>query len=107
MLRLFKGFAGLLLVLLLAAGSLLWLLDVNTFKEPIVRLVAEKTGRRLTIQGEMALTLFPHLELRLGKMVLANADGFSAEPFAELGSAHLQLALWPLLKRQWQVEVFA
>ncbi|MBF0098555.1 MAG: AsmA family protein [Magnetococcales bacterium] len=104
MFRLFKWLLGTLLMLLLAAGSLLWLLDVNTFKEPIVRLVAEKTGRRLTIQGEMALTLFPHLGLRLGKMALANAEGFSAEPFAELGSAYLQLAPLPLLKRQWQVE---
>ncbi|WP_130471924.1 AsmA family protein [Candidatus Magnetaquicoccus inordinatus] len=104
MAKLFKALLLLILLLCMAASALLWLLDPNSYKEQIIQLVGEKIGRRLSIHGQISWQLFPSLALRVGSASLANAEGFSAEPFAEWQELHLQLALQPLLKRQLQVE---
>ncbi|MBF0182797.1 MAG: AsmA family protein [Magnetococcales bacterium] len=102
--KLLKWTAAFFLMITLAVGTLLWWFDANFYKEQIARLVEEKTGRRLTIQGDLSLTLFPNLGIRIGQMSLANGAGFATEPFAQLTTAHLQVALQPLLKRHLQVQ---
>ena len=67
-------------------------------RQRIVDFVKERTGRTLDIRGEVELSFWPDLGIRLGALTLSERD--SAEPFAGIESARLRLELEPLLSRE-------
>ncbi len=85
-----------LAVLGVALAATLALVDVNRFKPEIERAVADRTGRRLTIDGELSLSLLPQPALTLPRATLSGPGG-SGE-FAGLAGARVDVALWPLLR---------
>ena len=92
---------GLLVAILLAAGIYLrFFFDPNAFKPQITALVEERTGRQLSIEGEIGVSLFPWLALQAGPLVLGNAAGFGPEPFARVGRVDARIRLMPLLERR-------
>ena len=92
-----------LLLLLAAAAPVLvvTLVDANRFKPLIVEAVAEHTGRRLELPGDLAWSLSPALRLRLelGALRLAQPAGFGTGPFLESRRAAVAVDLLPLLSR--------
>ena len=72
---------GLLVVL---AVALLFIVDPNDYKGQIASKVEEQTGRTLSIEGDMALSVFPWLGLEIGRTQLSNAEGFGDEPMARM-----------------------
>lgn len=72
--------------------------DANKLKSEVVQIVKDKKQRTLAIDGDMALSFWPSLGLRLGRVRLSEhaSDG----EFAALDSARVSLALLPLLSRQ-------
>lgn len=96
---------GLLLLILLAAALLIPLfVDPNEHKETIISEVKEATGRDLTIQGDIELSIFPWLGLKLGSVQLSNAVGFGENPFIALNHAQVRIKLLPLLSKQLVVD---
>lgn len=93
-----SGATILLLVALAVALPLLF--DPNDHKEEIAKLVRDKTGRNLDIQGDVSLSVFPWLGVETGKISLANPPEFGDEAMAELDEASVRLRLLPLLSRQ-------
>lgn len=89
------------LVLVLAGGLAYWIatFDARDYHAHIVRLVEERTGRTLQIQGEVALSFWPGASVRLGALTLSERDG--ASRFASIESARLKLKLRPLLEREF------
>lgn len=102
--KLFKR-TGTVLIVLLAlvialAIALPMLIDPNDYKDRIAAEVEDRTGRELTITGDLELTVFPWLGVRSGAMSLAQAPGFDDEvPFASFGVAEARVKLLPLLFR--------
>ncbi|MES2071836.1 MAG: AsmA family protein [Pseudomonadota bacterium] len=94
------GIALLLAALLFGAllGYLAFGFDANQFKSQIVQLVKDKKQRTLSIDGNIKLSVFPSLGIDLGKTSLSARD--SDSNFATLKSAHISLALLPLLKKE-------
>ena len=91
----------------LAVGTVLvltQLVDPNEYKPQIARIVAEKTGRDLDLQGDLQLTFFPWLGVETGKLSLANAPGFGETPMVSVENARVQAKLLPLLKRRLEVD---
>lgn len=88
---------GLFLVLILA---LPFIIDPNQYKDEIVQLVKDKTGRELRIDGEIGVTVFPWLGVELNKLSLSNAPGFGATPFASVEQAVVRIKLLPLLRKE-------
>ncbi len=97
----------------IALGSLLGLLllviaviaatfNPNDYKDTVIKLVQEKTGRTLALPGELKLTFYPRLGAQLGKVSLSE-KGAPAE-FVGVDSAHVSLALLPLLGRNVVVD---
>jgi AsmA protein len=84
-----------LVVAVLAAVAMLF--DPNDYKDDITAAVARATGRQLTLDGDLALALFPTVRIAIGSAALSNAQGFGPEPMAKIGSAELRLAVLPLL----------
>lgn len=99
--RLFKFVAiaagGLLALVIVAAILVSLFFDPNDFRDRISASVRESTGRELTIEGDIALKLFPWFAVEVGQTRLGNAEGFGDEPFASFDGARLSVRLMPLL----------
>src|SRR5690606_2488720 len=90
------------LVIVLAVGVAL-LFDPNDYKDQITAAVNQATGRELTLEGDLELSVFPSLGISLGSARLSNAAGFDERPFAEIESAALDVELLPLLARRIEI----
>jgi len=75
----------------------------NDYKGRVAREVKASTGRDLTLQGDIKLSVFPWIALQLGPVSLGNPEGFGAEPFLTLQHAALRVKLLPLLRKELQV----
>ncbi|HEY4128518.1 MAG TPA: AsmA family protein [Gammaproteobacteria bacterium] len=93
----------LVLLVILLAVALPFLINPNSFKEEIAKLVKDKTGRELVIQGDIKLSIFPWLGMQIGPAELSNAKGFSSVPFASITETDVHVKFWPLLHRQVEV----
>ena len=81
--------AVLVTLIVITAVALPLLFDPNDYKPQITELVKEQTGRDLKIPGEIELSVFPWLGIKLGKVELSNAKGFGKHqrPLIHLGAA--------------------
>jgi len=101
--KLIKIFLGiivsLILIIVLAAILIPIFVDPNDFKEQIAQQVQQQTGRKLTIEGDIDLSISLPLSvsLELGKLELSNAKGFEDKPFAKMQGASVFVAIMPLL----------
>jgi AsmA protein len=87
------GFIALLVVLSIAVSLLF---DANAFRGKISAQVEQNLHRQLTI-GDLHLSLFPTLGVRIKNVTLSNAEGFGEEPMAQVGEAKVGVRILPLL----------
>ncbi len=73
-------------------------LDVAKLKAELAQVIKEKKQRTLNIEGDVALSVWPSLGVKLGKTTLSEQR--SEQLFAALDSAHISVAIFPLLKMQ-------
>ena len=101
--RLLLGLAVLAILLVGGIFLALNLIDPNDYKDKIQSLALEKTGRELSIDGDIGLSYFPWAGLSLGSMAMANPDGFGDSAFVQIDSAQVKVKLLPLLKKSVEV----
>lgn len=108
MAKLIKILVGLIVVVVVLIGAAVLILpqviDPNDYKDEIVQIVKEKTGRDLRIDKPLALSVFPWLGVEAGGVMLGNAPGFGDQPFARVEQLGVRVKLLPLLKRQIEVD---
>lgn len=92
--------ASLVGILIIAAIGLLLFFDPNDYRDEIAAQVEKATGRELTIEGDLSLSVFPWLAVEVGRTRLANAPGFGEQPFATFERAELSVRLVPLILRR-------
>lgn len=95
--------AGLLFLGLVAVVSASFLVDLNDFKGQIEAAVQENTGRKMSIEGEVSLSIFPWLGVTTEKITLNNAEGFDAQPFVHINEGQIKVKLIPLLFKRVEV----
>ena len=106
-----KGLIGLILtfvllvVIILAAIAVF--VDPNDYKQDIVALVKQNTGRDIVLQEPINLSLFPWLGIETGGVTLGNAPGFGETPFARIERLALKLKLVPLLSQNIEVDTLS
>ena len=101
LLKIFAIAAVAMVVLLIAAAIVLTIVvDPNRYRDDIVKVVKEQTGRDLKIDGKLSLTFFPWLGLETKRLELSNASGFGKEPFAVVDSTETKVKLLPLFRGQ-------
>lgn len=88
---------GLALVFAAAVGYILATFNPNDYKPQIIKAVKENTHRDLTLGGDIKLTVFPSIGVTLNKISLSEYR--SERTFASVESAHVSLALLPLLSK--------
>ncbi|MGE4420845.1 MAG: AsmA family protein [Pseudodesulfovibrio sp.] len=91
------GLGVCLILFIIAAVVFMAVFDPNDYKDRISRAVRDETGRTLTFDGDIGLTFFPSLGVRLGGLSLSNAEGFGPEPMVSVRSALVTVRLVPLL----------
>ncbi|MCK5696521.1 MAG: AsmA family protein [Gammaproteobacteria bacterium] len=91
--------SSVVLIVLLLVLLIPILVDPNDYKDKISDYVEQKTGRTLTIEGDidLALSLPLSLSLELGHVELSNTKGFKDKYIARIQHASLHVALMPLL----------
>jgi len=89
------GLGAVAALLALALVALIAFVDVNRFKPDVEQAVQQRLQRTLTIDGDLALTVFPRLGVALPKTSLSERR--SSAVFASIDGARVSLALLPLL----------
>ncbi|HHA18646.1 MAG TPA: AsmA family protein, partial [Methylophaga sp.] len=95
-----------LVVIIVIAGliALPFIVDPNDYKQEISDQVEKATGRTLTLDGDIGLSVFPWIALEMGPLSLSNAKGFKAEHFAKVEAAEIRIKLMPLLQKQLEMD---
>lgn len=76
--------------------------DPNDYRDQLTRTVAEKTGRTLTLEGDLRLTFFPKIGVGLGRTTLSEAN--SSDEFVSINDVRVALAVIPLLSKRFVVD---
>ena len=93
---------GLVLALAAALAYVAATFDPNRYKGDIEKLVKERTGRTLGFEGDLGLAFWPSLGVKVGRVTLSRRA--SAHEFASLDSAHVAVAVLPLLRGEVLVD---
>lgn len=96
------GIAGLLLLVIAAAVIFVMTFDANRYKPQVERLVQEKTGRTLRLQGPLEATVWPSIGAKVAGVTLSERG--SDQQFVALDNAHASVGLMALLRGQVVVD---
>jgi AsmA protein len=94
---------GLVALVVIALLLVVLFVDPNDYRDDIERVVESKTGRQLTLSGDLHLTVFPWLALKAGPATLGDAPGFGDEPFVSIQEARVGVRLLPLIRGKIEV----
>jgi AsmA protein len=86
---------GLLVLLAGAVAVFVMTFDPNKYKGQIEQLVKDKTGRTLTLQGNLEVAVWPALGAKVAGVTFFEPNG--KDQFIALDSAHVSVAVMPLL----------
>jgi len=90
--------AAAVVLLAVGAAAILSQIDLGPYYRGVaIDKVAEATGRKLSINGEMKLKLLPALALTVKDVAFANPDWVADRTLIKAGEVSVQIALRPLL----------
>jgi len=102
--RLLITFLAIIVLFVVALIAAYFLIDAESFKQKLIAEVNSATGRELTIDGDLDISLFPQLGLSVNNISLSNAKGFSEKPFASLSRAEFGIKLIPVFSREIEAD---
>ncbi len=98
---------GVLLVLLVGAVvAAPFLVPAETIKSQLTAQVEAATGRQLTVDGELDLSVLPNLAVAMGDVHFANAEGSDVADMVSLRELKVQLKVLPLLTGAVEIDQF-
>lgn len=95
-------------LLALVAGAAAYIasqFDAERIKRELARVMLEEKQRTLTIGGELELSFWPNVGIKLGQLSLSEPK--SERQFAAIDSARVSVAVLPLLSKQVVVDTVA
>ena len=105
-----KKLALLIVLLLVLAGVAVVIvpsmISPETIKAQLIQRLEAATGRKLSIEGKLALKIFPFIGVEAEKVSLSNPEGFGNNAFVTVGALQVNVALLPLLHQDIQVNSF-
>lgn len=100
----FKIISVVVAILLIVLVAFIFTFDPNNYKDTITAQVEKQTGRDFKIAGDISLSVFPWVGVKVEGVKLANAEGFSEGPFARMSQLDVKVMLLPLLRKELQVD---
>jgi len=101
--KIFKIIFTIIAITLVALLAFVVTFDANNYKPEIIEQVEKATGRSFTIDGDINLSVFPWIGLKVEGVALGNEKGFSAEKFALIKQLDVKVNVLPLLKKEVQI----
>ena len=102
-LKIVGGIAVVLVLLLVAAAAFVaYKFEPAWAKQELTRVIKEQKQRTLVIEGDVGLSFFPSLGVRLGKTTLSEFQ--SEKQFAGIDNAKVSVRLIPLLSKKIEVD---
>ncbi len=101
--RLLLAVVLLLVLLVIAVGVFVATVNPNEYKQQIASLVQEKTGRVVSFNGPIRLSVFPWLGVRLESVAIGNAPGFMPDNMIQAKVVEAKAAFWPLLRGRFEI----
>lgn len=92
--------AGLVLVLAAALLVVPKLIDVEQYKPVIEEKISAATGRKVSLGGQVKLSLFPWVGVSLADFQVANPEGFSTDTFLRVNAFQAHVKVMPLLSKE-------
>lgn len=92
------GIGILVVVPVLAVVIFVAVFDANAYKQDLSDVVLEQTGRDLQFQGDVSLTIFPSIGMKLGGVSFANGPGFGELPMIRIGEASVSVDVMSLIR---------
>ncbi len=103
--KLVIGVVAVIVILIAAVLVAPSFVDWNARKQQIAELVKDATGRDLTINGDIDVTILPRPAFRVEDVRLSNAAGGSAPEMVRLPEARVSVAFGPLFEGQLAIVV--
>ncbi len=97
---------GLVVVLIGAALVLPFVIPTETYKQQLTAQVERATGRQLSIQGPLQVSLLPSVALKAENVRFANAKGAAEPDMVKLKALEVELKVLPLLHGAVEVARF-
>ena len=93
------------LVILIAVivGVIFTVIDPNDYKPQIETAAFEATGKKLQLQGELSLSLFPRISIEAGPALMEDDASFGSEPFLRVEKVNASVALMPLFSGKAEI----
>jgi AsmA protein len=105
LLKIILGLVAILVAIVVIAAIVLpMVIDPNDYKDEIAATVEKQTGRTLSIEGDLTLSVFPWLGVDIGPTQISNAAGFDAPYMARMEAVQVRVKLLPLLRKQLEVD---
>ncbi len=99
--KIFKLAAYLVLILVVfvaaVTGVFVATFDANAYKQDLQDLVRQQTGRDLQFFGDVGLTVYPALGMKLGALSFSNASGFGAQPMIKVNEVSISVDVASLI----------
>ena len=80
-----KVFAGLVVLIVIAIAGFIYTFDANNYREEIAELAESVTGRPISIAGDMDISLYPWIGIKISEVTIENTPEFSNKKFATIG----------------------
>lgn len=102
-----KWLAGLILtlvlLLLVAVIVIPMVVDPNDYRDELTTLVKDKTGRDLTLDGDLEISVFPWLGIQVRGLSLSQPEKIGGDMLS-VENAQLRVKLMPLLSKKVEVD---
>ena len=99
-----KVFTGLVVLLVITVAVFLYTFDANRYKAEIISLAESASGRTISIDGDMDISLYPWIGIEINDVSVGNTDGFSNQVFAAVGQFDVRIKIMPLLKKRLEID---
>ena len=99
-----KVFAGIILLLVIAVAGFVYTFDANNYKEEIADLIESVTDRPISIAGDMDISLYPWIGIKINDVTIGNSAGFSDKTFATIGQFDVRVKMLPLLQNRLEID---
>ena len=103
--RSIKLFFIVVTLVLLALLAFVATFDANNYKPQIIDQVEQATGRDFKIDGDINLSVFPWIGLKVEDVSLGNEEGFNSEQFIAIKQLDVKINVLPLLKKKVEINV--
>ncbi|MBX3505496.1 MAG: AsmA family protein [Parvibaculum sp.] len=104
--RLIAIIVGLLILIIAVVVAVPLLIPMETYKNQVVSIVKEQTGRDLRIDGDIGLSFFPVIAVSIEEVGFSNAEWAKEKEMASMKEMRAALKLMPLFSGNVEIDSF-